>query len=369
MVTRQFASEGGLHLYSSQPTVFCPADLYCIDNDHGLRSQLVGCNLYLVTCRRRILIDPSSVSLDGPTLTGTFVVPRTDRWERVPFRYPLRPEHIETTIDQVDVATSESGTHVLVVNPTRKTLVASHVLVAESESALTAEDRDLDVLYVGKGLGRIRPRLAVDRLLRHETLQHILADFHTHHPQSEILLLLFRFEHSRNIISNGGDLNLEPMASLAMEAANFEKMTSATFDRVDRIALAEAALINHFKPTYNQVFKHTDFEDGKKLKTLKVILNKGLTGLIVEICTANIRSRLRTQAMPARDIDREFPEMSRGYRRLVQTGDDLGKQAAEQWMAMQHTHNATFALTSKEERETFLHGTCWIGETERQPFL
>ncbi|MCC6209354.1 MAG: hypothetical protein IT488_14560 [Gammaproteobacteria bacterium] len=57
-----------------------------------MRVQLVGCNRYLVTCRRRILVDPQSIDLSEDTITGLLCVAR-DGWVTLPFRFRLSFEH------------------------------------------------------------------------------------------------------------------------------------------------------------------------------------------------------------------------------------------------------------------------------------
>lgn len=43
------------------------------------------------------------------------------------------------------------------------------------------------------------------------------------------------------------------------------------------------------------------------------------------------------------------------------------KQAwAEELRVMAHTHYASFPLTTPQERDTFMHGMVWLGETDRE---
>ena len=43
---------------------------------------------------------------------------------------------------------------------------------------------------------------------------------------------------------------------------------------------------------------------------------------------------------------------------------EMNLQWQEQLQAMAHTHWARFPLTTTQERNTFLHGTTFIGQTE-----
>ena len=226
MSERRYSLEASLQLYSSEPSVMTPADLYDAVSDTALRDQFVGTNVYAITCRQRILIDPQGVDLVGMDLVGNLMVMREHGWERVPFRYPfqLDARFGAPQPSGVDVATN--GTRVRVRCAKGAVFIAAHVLVAHGEVELTQAERDLCVLYVGQALGRRRDRLAVDRLIRHTTFQRILADFHTHQPEWEVLILFDRFdrfEHSRLMLNTGGNLNLEPSASLAQERGTLSR--------------------------------------------------------------------------------------------------------------------------------------------------
>jgi len=49
--------------------------------------------------------------------------------------------------------------------------------------------------------------------------------------------------------------------------------------------------------------------------------------------------------------------------------EEMRQQWAEDVKLMAHTQYASFPLTTPEERDTFLHGTIWNGETERRKFI
>jgi hypothetical protein len=365
MPVREFTIEGALHLFSGLPSALCPAEIFQAADDDQLRAQLAGCNLYLVTCRRRILVDPRSIDLSGDTITGRLCVAR-DGWVALPFRFRLSFEHHLGRPESLEVMASTGGTHVAVRRGNATIFIASHVIVAQAECDLTAEERDLHILYVGQGVGRTRSRLAIDRLSSHATLQRILADMHTYHPDTEVLLLLYRFDRSRMIMSTGGDMNLEVAAGAEEDGLHLKRLCDARIDRRARISLAEAALINYFQPPYNVTFRKTNFAAQRKLKLLREVIGHDLTGLIVEVCSHNLRSRLRTETRPPVELDTAIVE---GYQRLSEEPGELAERARQELEQILHTHNASFPLTLAEERDTFLHGTRWLGTSERQPFL
>jgi hypothetical protein len=236
-----------------------------------------------------------------------------------------------------------------------------HVVVSEGECDLSDDERDLNVLYVGQGLGLRGQKLAVDRLSRHSTFQRILADFHTHHPEMEILILLYRFEHARNLISSGGDMTLVPIADERQDVEHLRKMQNARFDRRKRVALAEAALINYFKPGYNTIFTNTNFASDRRLKFLNSIVTEDMVGLVVELSTSNLRSRLRSEARPPVCLDQSTLELMRVFVESPACDGDARSEIEQMLMS----HLISIPLTTGEERDSFLHGTRWPGDDER----
>jgi len=73
-IIRQFSAEGATHLYSSPPSVLTPADLYRAKDDAHFRAAIAGSNIYLITARRRVLINPHNLQLLGRAAYGSFIV-------------------------------------------------------------------------------------------------------------------------------------------------------------------------------------------------------------------------------------------------------------------------------------------------------
>lgn len=369
MISRRlYSAEGSVHLYSSPPTTLTPADLYVAREHSVFRQAIEDCNLYVVAARPRILIDPVDFSVDRKVgLAGHFIVQRENGITRVPFRCEFTPGDAggQEPIEAIGVA--PAGTHIVLVTATRQTMLASHVVVAMAESALTDEDRDLEVLYVGQGIGRSSKRTALDRLLDHSTLQRILAEATTYQPNLEILLLLYRFEHQKIFASTGGDLNAEPTATAEEEFAHLDHMHNIKLDRRAVVSLAEAALIRHFQPYFNVQIKGSDFSARNKIKVLEKLLMQDMTGLIVEISSANIQSRLRTASAPPLDLTELFAPAALSGSALETS--EMKQRWAEDLHLMAHTQYAQFPLTNPHERDTFLHGMIWRGETQRRSFF
>lgn len=83
---------------------------------------------------------------------------------------------------------------------------------------------------------------------------------------------------------------------------------------------------------------------------------------MVELCSANLRSRIGTvHALPV-DLTEVFStEVLDG---LNIEDQELKERWREQLNEMVHAHIAKFPLTTPQERNTFLHGTIFNNQTE-----
>ncbi|WP_148662252.1 hypothetical protein [Paraburkholderia phytofirmans] len=355
--------EGSVHLYSGMPTVLTPADLYVAKGDPGLRECLSSCNIYIVASRPRILI-AREIELKGDVAHGNFLVHRSGAAVKIPFEWPITNDVTGTGAPVEAVEVLATGTHVLVTSAGVGRLCASNLLVSCARSTLTQEDRDLMVLYVGQAIGRSTRRSALDRLWCHSTLQRVLAEASTYDPNTEVLLLLYRFDDASTIVSTGGDLTADSQASHSEDLAHLDRLHKWQLTQRAKVALAEAGLIRHFQPQFNALLVASDFTAKKKLKALQGLMSQGITGLIVEVCSSNISSRLCSSAAPPLDMSTYFsPEALRGDNL---TGETDKLAWSQQLHAMTHSQYASFPLTTPKERDSFMHGIVWQGHQERE---
>lgn len=367
VVRRKFMAEAGLHLYSGGATVLRPTDLYHLARIPNFRAALAGCNIYLICRRLRISISPHRLQVCEGMIHGAFRLPEDDPASYQTYHFVQSKPFLNADFTPWHaaeiVSLSPSGYDVRIVDSNgRHQIVAAHVLVANSRHTL-GKDTSLEVLYVGQGFGKNGERLATDRLSAHSTLQRIMAETMLEKPSDEILLLMFRYEHSRNILSTAGDMSVEPSASRQEEREHLFKSGKLHFDRKTRVTLAEATLINHFKPRYNVMHKDSfQPSNTKKLKTLRKLFAHDLTGLMVEINTSNFGSKLYSSSAPARTTESSFPPDAIARLKsptwLKQAG--LSTAEVDEFIAdMTHVHIARYPLYSKTERESFLHALPW----------
>ena len=124
-------------------------------------------------------------------------------------------------------------------------------------------DYDFEVLYIGQSQGRDGKRSVQERLKNHETLQSILIDYHTKHINRQIFIGMFSFKPNMVTVFNGWENEFSATDEEQGEHSNkvlaeFIELAIGQGDVVKRerqmINITEAALIHHFKPSFNEKF-------------------------------------------------------------------------------------------------------------------
>jgi hypothetical protein len=124
------------------------------------------------------------------------------------------------------------------------------------------EKLDFEVLYIGQSFGKDGSRNVDKRLLSHSTLQKIYSEILINDPNKEIWLLLMSFDEPYQcILLNNRSKQLD------YEKWVENRKAGNAIPLNQRINYTEAALINYFKPEYNEKFKenfpdpnHTSYE-------------------------------------------------------------------------------------------------------------
>ena len=150
------------------------------------------------------------------------------------------------------------------------------------------------VKYIGQAYGQDGSRNAIDRLLKHETLQKISLKGI---PEGyRLTLLMLAIEPSNQLITmmnpfakNGdsGDARIKQGLDKARNTSEAEK-----------ISLYEAALIRYFYPEYNKEFK--DSFPSTNLKILHDCYHKDFSAVVAEICIDELPFMLFSEVVDAR---------------------------------------------------------------------
>ncbi len=134
-----------------------------------------------------------------------------------------------------------------------------------------------NVKYVGQAYGRNGSRSALDRLIKHETLQKIAIKGV---PEGyKLSLLLLEVKPNTSIITAfTPNAQVKDTESVRIKAG-LDKLFNTS--EAERISLYEAALIRYFSPEYNKEFK--DSFPSTNLKILQDCYNKDISAVIAEI--------------------------------------------------------------------------------------
>ncbi|QRO31674.1 hypothetical protein [Chromobacterium violaceum] len=366
-INRKFLAEAGVHVYSHGAAMLRPSDIYKYQNDDGFRKAIEGCNIYIIAKRRRISVNPYELKIIDGLIHGEFRLHEEDIFNYETYKFKqIKPltSSLGDVLELSHVRAKDSyGFNIEVHDPLNGTHTCSvNRLIADSNHNLK-NHANFEVLYVGQAFGKNGERLAIDRLAAHTTLQRIMAETAEEDPAYEVLLLLFRFEHSRNIISSAGDFSVEPTATSQEESEHLLKASNTKIDRKTRITLAEAALINHFKPKYNTMHKDSfRASNMKKLKSLKNLFKNDLTAVMVEINSINFGGKLFTETRRPRTVEDVFAKEHVDNWNSPEwfKNSEISKSDVDQMVSeMTHACHANFPLYEASERESFLHSLPW----------
>jgi hypothetical protein len=143
-----------------------------------------------------------------------------------------------------------------------------------------------EVKYVGQAYGQNGSRNAIDRLLKHETLQKIALKGV---PEGyRISLLLLAIEPSNHLFTTINPFAKNKEDSGARIQQGLDKLFNTT--EAERISLYEAALIRYFYPDFNKEFK--DSFPSTNLKILRDCYLKDFSAVVAEICIDDLPFRL-----------------------------------------------------------------------------
>jgi hypothetical protein len=156
---------------------------------------------------------------------------------------------------------------------------------------LSAESKavNFEVKYIGQAYGKDGSRNAIDRLLKHETLQKIALKGVPDGHRLTLLLLAVQADNQMYTVMN-------PFASNKDEGdqrirSGLDKLFNTT--EQERVALYEASLIRYFRPEFNIEFKNSF--PSTNLKILQDCYEKDFSAVVAEICIDELPFRLFSQ--------------------------------------------------------------------------
>jgi hypothetical protein len=147
------------------------------------------------------------------------------------------------------------------------------------------------VKYIGQSYGDGGSRNAIDRLLKHETLQQISVKGV---PEGSVLQILLLEIQTNNQIFTVFYPKAKDMDTDGKRVRNGLDKLFRTTD-AERISLYEAALIRYFLPEFNKEFKNSF--PSTNLKVLQDCYKKDFLGLVAEIYIDKLPFRLCSESV------------------------------------------------------------------------
>ena len=152
---------------------------------------------------------------------------------------------------------------------------------------------DFDVKYIGQAYGQDGSRNALDRLLKHETLQKIALKGV---PEGyKLTLLLLSIEPSTQLFTMFNPFAKNKDDKGGRIRSGLDKLFSTS--EQERTTLYEASLIKYFSPEYNKEFK--DSFPSTNLKVLQDCYSKDFSAVVAEIIHDDIPFRLKSHTVAA----------------------------------------------------------------------
>lgn len=151
-----------------------------------------------------------------------------------------------------------------------------------------------EVKYVGQSFGKDGSRNALDRLIKHETLQKISLKGIP--EDKELQLLLLEVEPSTQLFTMLNPFAQNKDDDGSRVSAGFNKLYNTT--EQEQISLYEAALIRYFYPQFNKEFK--DSFPSTRLKVLQDCYEKDFSMVVAEISFDELPFQLCSEVIDAR---------------------------------------------------------------------
>jgi hypothetical protein len=236
-------SEFGLHTYSSHLTICYPNYLNTIEigkNDY---------HIYMITLIPKLTIERQSLEVFEDHISLNVRV-RTEKEDTV--------ENLEFAIVPPDI--NHQDYEYEIDNPS-KTLTFSDgkgtglkISVLSLFLNFSKKNLETEIIYIGQSFGKDGERTAPERLKSHSTLQRIQSDLLYEGPEKDLTLILIEF--TPRLLSAFDGISNDYEKTQEEDLAHLKEVVSNPPLVLNNqiVNITEAAIINYFKPEYNDKF-------------------------------------------------------------------------------------------------------------------
>ncbi|MDI5891096.1 hypothetical protein [Halomonas rhizosphaerae] len=269
MADKLFDVEHSLSMYAVS---YCTIPAECIYDKEALKPLMEvveTCHIYLIGLTP--IIDLVDAKQESDLLTLMFKVAGKD----VSLLFEL-PEGFDLKAEGDLLYIEDSNGH-------RSWPDESYIQAKLSEQTSSV---NFEVKYIGQAYGKDGSRNAIDRLLKHETLQKISLKGIPEGYRLSLLLLAIQPNSQLFTMMNPFARNTDE--GPARIRSGLDKLFNTT--EQERITLYEASLIRYFYPEFNKEFK--DSFPSTNLKVLQDCYEKDFSGVVAEICIDELPFKL-----------------------------------------------------------------------------
>lgn len=271
---KRFDIEHALNMYATSFVLMPAFGIYEEKIVAALKAQLENCHIYVIGTM------PAIETVDHRLEDGRFVLGILVAGNRHELTWPM-PEGAETI---------ETDRGWFIKKGDR------YWAPSEDEMVQRLNDEQdairFEVLYIGQAYGKGGSRNALDRLLKHETLQRISVKGVP--ADRRLTLLMLEIEPGNSIITFMNPLAENKEDGSARISAGLDKLFGTS--DAERVTLYEASLIRHFQPPFNKEFKESF--PSSNLKVLADCYDKDFSALISEICIDELPFKMTSDAVP-----------------------------------------------------------------------
>jgi hypothetical protein len=241
---RKYMSEFGLHTYTSHLTICYPNDLNSIDvGEHDY-------HIYMITLIPKLTFDKQSLQIfeDHISIEVRVKTETEDSLETLEFAIAPDINHKDLTYE------IDKPSKLLTVSKGKDEILKIRVLPLYLQ--FSKRNLETEIIYIGQSFGKDGERTAPERLKSHSTLQRIQADLLYEAPERDLAIVLLEFTPRLLASFDGisGDYEKNEEEDIAHLREVISNPPLILNNQI--INITEAALINYFKPEYNEKFKN-----------------------------------------------------------------------------------------------------------------
>ncbi|URJ38232.1 hypothetical protein [Paenibacillus polymyxa] len=231
------------------------------------------------------MFDTSSYETSGSIFKGNIRIAHEGTFKNVSIQIPMDEMIVKVSFEMNDQ-------YIIIETLTQPAFKAHAALLLQTflaQSEMDSSIMDLQVLYIGRAFGskETPTRNVFDRLQQHETVQKIYSE---RSWDTDVWLTAWKFSPNSIAFFDPNESN-DDLRSYIHDLVESKKNNTSFLRISDKqnIAVAEAALINYFKPIYNDKFKNNFPSSDHEYKECYEL---GLDYVMVELDTSGLGFRL-----------------------------------------------------------------------------